>query len=154
MLLLMFRSGASLYAIDAKRVVEVVPRVDVRPIPHAPAHLSGLLNYRGRVVPLIDFGVLIGASQSQPVLSTRVILTEFTAHDGRNQLVGIVAENLNHVVNVDPRQVVSPAMSLAEAPYLGALLQLDLGLVQTIAADKLLSERMQDALFGSPAEAG
>ena len=154
MLLLMFRTGESLYAIDAKRVVEVVPRVDLRPIPHAPESLVGLLSYRGRVVPVIDFGVLVGARESRAVLSTRVILTEFTTHDRQTELVGVVAENVSHVVNAEPRQVVSPAMSLDEAPYLGAVIQLDEGLVQLVAADKLLSERMQDALFGHRAEAG
>jgi chemotaxis-related protein WspB len=152
MLLLVFRSGDSLYAIDAKQVVEVVPRVNLRPVPHAPAFLPGLLSYRGRVVPVVDFGVLIGASLGRDALSTRAILAEFTGADGTARLVGLVAEDVSHVVNAEGRQIVAPAMSLDEAPYLGAVVQLDEGLVQLVEAGKLLSERMQVSLYGGQAE--
>ena len=50
--------------------------------------------------------------------------------------------------------VVTPPMSLDEAPYLGSVLQLDGGLVQLVEADKLLSVKMQDALYGGAAEHG
>jgi chemotaxis-related protein WspB len=155
MLLLIFRAGAgkSLYALDAGRVVEVVPRVELRPIPNAPAFLSGLLGYRGRVVPVIDFGVVIGGAASLPRLSTRIILAEWTTR-GQARLLGIVAEDVSRVVNADPSQVVSAAMNLDEAPYLGEVIRLDEGLVQLVRADKLVSERVQDALYGTSTEPG
>jgi chemotaxis-related protein WspB len=154
MLLLLFRSHESLYAIDARRVAEVVPRVSLRSIPHAPAYLAGLLSYRGQAVPVIDFGLLVGGGASREALSTRAILTSFTGHDHQTRLVGVVAESVSRVIEADPRQVVTPAMSLEEAPYLGAVLRLDEGLVQLVAVDKLLSDRMQDALYGGATEPG
>jgi chemotaxis-related protein WspB len=156
MLLLIFRAGAgkSLYALDAGRVVEVVPRVALRPIPRAPAFLSGLLDYRGRVVPVIDFGVVIGEAASLPRLSTRIILVEWTTRDRQARLLGIVAEDVSRVVNADPSQTVSAAMTLDEAPYLGEVIRLDEGLVQLVRADKLVPERVQDALYGLSTEPG
>src|SRR3954451_8554304 len=62
MLLLTFRVSDDLYAVAAERVVEVVPRVELRPIPHAPACLAGLFNYRGKAVPVIDLGILLGST--------------------------------------------------------------------------------------------
>ncbi len=152
MLLLIFRSGESRYAFDAHRVAEVVPRVDVRAIPHAPPYVLGLLSYRGLAVPVIDFGVLIGASPARDVLSSRVVLIEFRVREGPTRMVGVVAENVSHVVTVEESQFISQAMMLEEAPYLGAVLQLDEGLVQLIAAEKLLSETMQAALYGATME--
>ncbi len=154
MLLLLFRAGESLYAFDAKRVAEVVPRVALRTIPHAPGYLAGLLGYRGQAVPVVDFRRLIGSDSSREALSTRLILTEFTGHDGTNRLVGVVAENVSHVINASSTQIVSPAMSLDEAPYLGAVLKFDEGLVQLVEADRLLNSRMQDALYGGATEPG
>jgi chemotaxis-related protein WspB len=74
MLLLTFTAGANRYAVDAAWVVELVPRVELRPVPHAPAFLAGLLEYRGKVVPVIDLGLLLGADPCQDRLSTRIIL--------------------------------------------------------------------------------
>ncbi len=152
MLLLMFRTGETRYAIDTKRVVEVVPRVDFRSLPHAPAYLIGLLGYRGKVVPVIDFSLLVGRSPCREVLSSRVILTEFTAMDGRAQLLGLLAENVSRVYNISHEQFMTTAMALEEAPYLGAVLNREEGLVQLVVADKLLSVRMQKALFGATEE--
>jgi chemotaxis-related protein WspB len=152
MLLLVFRAGEALYAIDASKVVEVTPRVELRVIPQAPAFLSGLLGYRGRIVPVIDFSRLIGGSTSPSRLSTRIILASWTTPDGKPRLIGIVAEDVSRVVYADPGQVVSPAMQLDEAPYLAEVLRIDEGLVQLVRADKLISERLQDALLGSSAE--
>ena len=56
------------------RVVELVPRVELRPVPHAPAFLAGLLGYRGKVVPVIDLGVLLELAPCRGSLSTRIIL--------------------------------------------------------------------------------
>ena len=61
MLLLTFKAGANRYAIDVARVIELVPRVELRTIPHAPPFLAGLLGYRGKVIPVIDLGLLLNS---------------------------------------------------------------------------------------------
>lgn len=152
MLIVVFRTADGLYGIDAKRVVEVVPRVDCRHIPHAPAFISGLLRYRGRVVPVIDFRLLTGSGVSRDALSTRVILSEFTAEDGSTRTVGLMAENVSHVVKVKDEDFIARAMSLDEAPYLGAIAQLDEGLVQLVNASRLISPKLQGELYGSLTE--
>jgi chemotaxis-related protein WspB len=152
MLLLLLRSGENVFALDAKRITEVIPRVELRPIPHAPAYLAGLLSYRGAAVPVVDVNVLLGGPPARDALSTRIILLEFTSHNGKNRLLGVVSEEVSHVIHAEAGQFVSPAMSLDEAPYLGAVLRRDEGLVQLLSEDKLLSERMQDALYGSSPE--
>ncbi len=76
MLLLTFRAAENLYAIDVTRVVEVVPRVNLRRLPHAPHFLAGVFDYRGTVVPVIDLGVLLGSESCRDRLSTRTILVD------------------------------------------------------------------------------
>jgi len=74
MLLLTFRAAENLYAIDVARVVEVVPRIDLRRLPHAPGFLAGVFDYRGKIVPVVDLGVLLGSESCRDRLSTRIIL--------------------------------------------------------------------------------
>ncbi len=154
MLLLTFRAGENLYAIDARRVAEVVPLVGLRKVPQTPDYLAGLLGYRGGAVPVVDFGVLIGGATGRETLGTRLILTEFTTADGQARLIGVVAEDVIHVVVVKADAFVSRPMRIEEAPYLGALVRIDEGIAQLVAPDKLLSERVQDALYGGAAEPG
>lgn len=136
MLLLMFRSAGDLYAVDARRVVEVIPKVAPRPVPHSPAEFLGLLNYRGHVVPLIDFNVLTGKPPAPGTLNTRIIVA-----GGRDQqstgMVGLVAEDVSQVKNVDATRAIAAEMKLASAPYLGEVLRLEEGLVQLIELDRL-----------------
>src|SRR5271165_3279186 len=74
MLLLTFRAAENLYAIDVARVVEVVPRINLRRLPHTPGFLAGLFDYRGTVVPVVDLGILLGSESCRDRLSTRIIL--------------------------------------------------------------------------------
>ena len=81
MLLLTFTAGANRYAVDVTRVVELVPRVELQLIPHAPAFLAGLLGYRGKVVPVIDLGLLLDVAPCRDCLSTRIILVNDSPGD-------------------------------------------------------------------------
>jgi chemotaxis-related protein WspB len=148
MLLVLFRSGGSLYAVDARRVVEVVPRVGVRPVPHAPPEMIGLLAYRGRVVPVIDFGVLNGGLPARDALSSRVIVAGFPGHDQAERRVGLLAEDVSRVSQAAPSQVVLPSMGLDTAAYLDTIYRLDDGLVQVVDVSKLVSGPLESALFG------
>jgi chemotaxis-related protein WspB len=167
MLLLTFTAGANRYAVDVARVVELVPRVELRVVPHAPAFLAGLLGYRGKVVPVIDLGLLLGAAPCQDRLSTRIILVN-DAPGGHNRLeedrgrpagepgrprsdqdrdghlLGLIAEQVSDLAQVRPEQVVPAPMHLPQAPYLDAIAQTDQGFVPLIAPEKLSSVMTND----------
>jgi hypothetical protein len=77
MLMVLFQLGAERYAVDSHCVVEIVPMVDFKPVPHAPDYVAGLFNYRETVVPVID---LCHLTQKRPCLkhlSSRIILVDY-----------------------------------------------------------------------------
>src|SRR4051812_37877755 len=76
MLLLTFKAAGNLYAVDVAHVVEVVPRLNLRRLPHAPDFIAGLFDYRGTVVPVIDLGIRLGSDRCPDRLSTRIILVD------------------------------------------------------------------------------
>jgi chemotaxis-related protein WspB len=152
MLVLVFRSGGDLYGLGAKQVVEVVPRVALRPVPHAPAFVAGLLAYRGLAVPVVDFGHLLGSGPGPDRLGTRLVVTGVPGPAGGRALLGLIAEDVSHVMTVDSAQVVSPGLALDEAPYLGPVLRTGRGLVQLVEAGRLLPPRLMDALCGEAPE--
>jgi chemotaxis-related protein WspB len=132
MLVLTFRVAGSPYAVAVARVVEVVPRVALRPVPQAPAYLAGLLLYRGRAVPVVDLAVRVGAAPAADRLNTRIILA--SAAEG-GDLIGLVAERVDEIREVEDA---SAAPSPSVAGYLGPAYPIDGALVQEIEPGRLL----------------
>ena len=82
MQLLVFTVGAEDYAIESRRVIEVLPLVTARPIPRMPESIRGIFTHRGRLVPLVDLGRLLTDQPLRETLSTRVIVVEFPSGPG------------------------------------------------------------------------
>jgi chemotaxis-related protein WspB len=153
MLLLIFRVAENAYAVDARNVVEVVPRIVLRSIPHAPGFLAGLFHYRDTIVPVIDMNLLMGAApcRDRDRLSTRIILVKSPAAQRARSLLGLMAERVDDVKEM-PGEPIHPAMPLAQTPYLGPIAQVDGILVQLIVVERLLPDAVRDALFGGRTE--
>ena len=151
-MVLTFRVGANAYAVDAGKIVEVVPRVVLRSIPHAPASFVGLFHYRGSIAPVIDMGLLMGAAACRDSLSTRIILVDAPGHDGTRLRLGLLAERVDDLRRVEEAGQIFPSMQLEGAPYLGPILRADDILVQLIAVERVLPDSMRGALLGGPPE--
>ena len=177
MFLLTFRAAQNPYAVGVAHVVEVVPRVELRRLPHAPPYLAGLFDYRGTVTPVIDLGLLLGSEACLDRLSTRIIVTNCGPADrgprepvtlpgravteeetvvssqqvepsrDRRQIMGLIAEQVSDVVSIESGQVISPPIQLLQAPYLGAIVTIDHAMVQLIAPDKLLQASLWQSFF-------
>jgi chemotaxis-related protein WspB len=146
MLLLVFRVARDEYAVEAGRVVEVVPRVALRTLPHAPEALAGMLRYRGRVLPVIDLGVLLGGGPCPPRLSTRIIVVDHSASPRGEPGLGLIAEYVSDLRRVDDDRVVAASPLLGQNPFLGPIVSADPGLIPLLALERVLAEPLRDAL--------
>jgi chemotaxis-related protein WspB len=140
MLLLKFEIGAAAYALDSACIEEVVPWVQLRPVPHAPAFLPGVFHYRGKVIPVIDVGLLLGQEAAPDRLSTRIIVVR-TTRNGR-RLLGLLASRVSDLIRVEAAQLQPPAVQLTGAPYLGRVAQTPEGLMQLLNVDHVLPENL------------
>ena len=164
MQLLTFTVAGEPYAIEARRVVEVLPLVPARPIPSTPVYIRGVFTYRGSLVPLVDMARRLADRPLTERLSTRVIVVEFSRRgsqaSGSEGLarLGLVAENVVSIRSVEGGKQPLTAMELAEAPYLGRIVALegrsgvDAGTVQLIELDRLLSDELLHGLAPGPTE--
>jgi chemotaxis-related protein WspB len=149
MLLLVFRVAGDAYAVEAIRVVRVVPCVELRALPHAPEGLAGLFRYRGRMVPVIDLGLVLGNRPSSPLLSTRIVLVGDRSPVRDEAVLGLIAEHVSDVRAVADSAIASPPSVLGRHPYLGPIASTETGLIPLIAVDRVLAEPLRQ----SPAEA-
>ena len=152
MLVLTFQVGREAFALDIRRVREVVPRVRLRPVSGAPDWLAGLFVYRGQAVPVLDLHRLTGAGECPPHLSSRIILVPHSGPDGPKELLGLLATQV-----ADIREVSADARPLAglageAGPDLGAVVADGTGLLRLLDPDKLLGGAAWRKLLALPAE--
>jgi chemotaxis-related protein WspB len=147
MLFLVFQLGVDRYALDAKRVAEVLPLVDIKQIPHAPTGVAGVINYRGTPVPVIDLTLLTLGHPARRCLSTRIVLMRDTSSWGDSRMLGLMAEHATEIVRREPAEFVASGIANGAAPYLGPVAIDPRGLMQWIDMDTLLPAPVKDAMF-------
>src|SRR5262245_1715017 len=116
MLFLVFHIGNDRYALEARRVVEVVPLLGLKKVPQAPAAFAGIFNYRGRPVPAIDLCQLTLGQPALERLSTRIVVVHYTDSAGEQRLLGLVAERTTDTLRLDPRDFVDAGVRLGGVP--------------------------------------
>lgn len=149
MLLLQFQVGDDRYGLDVAKVIEVVPRVTCREIPHADPAVAGLINYRGTPVPVIDLTALITGTPSRPFFSTRIILTAYPDREGGYRILGLMAERVTETVTCAEGDFQPLGVSLAEAPYLGDICLHPDGTILRVKVENLLTPELRSALFAA-----
>lgn len=152
MLYLLFQLGTERYALEAARIVEVVPLVEIRPLPQAPRGVAGLFNYRGRPVPALDLSELALGRPASRRLSTRIVLLNYADKGGASHLLGLVAEQATEMLRREPAEFIDTGLKLPSAPYLGPVLMDSSGPIQRIEAQRLLSEPVRQLVFSLSAE--
>ena len=150
MLFLLLQLGNDRYALEASRVVEVVPLLAIKRLPRAPKGLAGIFNYRGRPVPAIDLCELTLGQPARERLSTRIIIVNYRDEHGAERLLGLVAEQATDMLRREPGDFVNPGVSIGAAPYLGPILLDAKGSIQLLNEQQLLSAPVRELLFSEP----
>jgi chemotaxis-related protein WspB len=129
MLVLLLHIGERVLCIRASYVTEVIPRV---PAP------SGLLHYRGRIIPIVDLKLLLTGEPSSDFLSTRIVVVE---HGGA--CTGLVAERLTETAKLEESELVTPPATAAQEPYLGAVILRDGTMMRELLVERLAGREGQ-----------
>jgi chemotaxis-related protein WspB len=152
MLFLLFQLGQESYALEGSQVVEVLPLVGVKTLPHAPPGIAGVLNYHGAPVPVIDLSEMTLGRPAQRLMSTRIILVHYAGENGGKHLLGLIAERATETRRRDPDDFVASGVSHDGAAYLGPVAPDVRGFIQWIKVDKLLPPTVRGMLFQPPLE--
>jgi chemotaxis-related protein WspB len=147
MLYLLFEIGSDRYCLDASCVVEVTPLVSFKKLPHAPAYVAGLINYRGTVAPVIDLSALLGNNPSRPLFSTRIILVDFAGADGGHHVLGLLAEKVTETITAREEEFQPPGIAVEGARFLGRVVSDERGMIQRVETEEILPASVQEYLF-------
>jgi chemotaxis-related protein WspB len=154
MLFVLFRLGEDRYALEASRVVEVVPLLEIKRLHRAPDGVAGIFNYRGRPVPAVDLAKLTLGRPALQHLSTRIIIVNYSDETGTNHLLGLIAEHATAMLRKDARDFVDPGMRTGNSPRLGPILLDNDGPIQWVHERALLPQTVSRLLFSELAAEG
>jgi chemotaxis-related protein WspB len=150
-LFLQFRLGSERYALRATEVAEVLPRLLLKPIPHAPEWVAGVFAYRSAVVPVIDLSALTFGTPATARTSTRLVLVHYRAdHGSEGKLLGLILEQATDTLRCDPADFQPYGLDNRQAPYLGPVRKDELGLLQWVRVADLLDDQVRALLYPPP----
>ena len=149
---LLFSLGNDRYGLDTRRVLRVLPRLELKAIPGAPAWVAGLMNYHGKPLPVIDISMLALGIPSGMDFDTRTILVDYRSDRGPCHPLGLIAEQVSDIRYFDAENFVQPGIDNSGAPYLAQVAAGEGGLVQLVDVDSLLPAAIRALLFPADAE--
>lgn len=147
MLFLQFQIGPDRYALEASRVIEVVPLLGLKQVPQAPRGIAGLFNYRGQAVPALDLSEITTGQPAAERLSTRILIVRSDIPDQPDRLLGVIAERATSMLERSPEEFKNSGLASAAAPYFGPILLDEQGVIQWIQVNRLLPDSLRQLLF-------
>jgi purine-binding chemotaxis protein CheW len=99
------------FAIPILTVKEIIGLMDITPVPRMPDWLRGVINLRGKVIPVIDLRLKLGLPASPDGKRTCIIVVQVPSAEG-HLVLGAVVDLVNEVQNIPPSDI-------APAPALG-----------------------------------
>jgi len=152
MLFLLFYIGEDRYVVDARKVIEVVPLVKLSNFPNTENYVAGLCNYRAVPVPVIDVRQLLDEIASKPVMSTRILLVNYTSYSGQEHHLGLIVEHATETISLEVERFHRTSSKTSKDNYVSNMMTDEKGIIQWVDVDHLLSKHDCDVLYGSSAE--
>jgi purine-binding chemotaxis protein CheW len=144
---LTFSLGREEYGIGILRVKEIIGMIRITPIPQTPGFVKGVINLRGKVIPVVDLRLRFGMEVIDYTERTCIIVVEIDTDSGFLR-IGIVVDSVTEVLNIK-------GADIEDGPRFGVRLNTDyiLGVAKTgggvkilLDIDKVLTNQKIDVL--------
>ena len=132
--LVVFTLGAEEYGVPITLVQEIIRYTAPRPIPGSPPHVEGVINLRGRIIPVVDLRSRFGAFGERPE-EAKIVIVELS-----EATVGITVDEVKEVLTVSGDQTEPPPEGAGDAEYLEAVAKLKGRLLVILDMTKLFGD--------------
>jgi purine-binding chemotaxis protein CheW len=141
--LVVFQLGAELYGVEIARVHEIIRLQAVTRVPRAPAFVEGVINLRGKVIPVVDLRRRFGLPSAEHTRASRIVVVEIG-----DQVVGTIVDGVSEVLRVNNAIVEppSPVVAGVDSEYLHGIARLPDRLVILLDLDRILAREERRAL--------
>lgn len=134
---LTFQLGEELYGVDILRVQEIKGYTAVTKIPNTPAHIKGVLNLRGTIVPIVELRTKFGMETIDYTMFTVIVVVVV-----QEKIMGLVVDAVSDVLNIDKQDIQPPPQFGAnvDVSFLNGIGKSGDKLIALLDMDRLLSD--------------
>jgi purine-binding chemotaxis protein CheW len=108
-----FQLADEIYGLEILKVREIIGLMDITRVPRSAAFIRGVINLRGKVIPVVDLRLKFGMDACQATEQTVIIVVQYAAA-GRNLTMGILVDQVLEVLQIEPAQI-EPAPAFGDA---------------------------------------
>jgi len=141
--LVTFRIGEEEFGVDILRVQEIIRMLEITRVPKAPDFVEGVINLRGKVIPIIDLRKRFGLTIKDHDKHTRIIVVEIN-----DMVVGFVVDAVSEVLRI-PADIVEPpppVVAGVDSEYISGVGKLEDRLLILLDLNRLLNREEQEVL--------
>jgi purine-binding chemotaxis protein CheW len=133
-----FRIGNETFGVRIASVREIVRVPEITAVPSAPDTVEGVINLRGKIIPVMDLRKRFGHVDIQPDKKNRILVVEL-----QNKLVGLIVNAASEVLKIPPSEIEAPGSVFAEgeSSYVTGVGKLKGRLIILLDVSKLLHQQ-------------
>jgi purine-binding chemotaxis protein CheW len=95
------------YGIPILKVREIIKLLEITSIPKTPGYIKGVINLRGKIIPIMDLRLKFGLEEKEYNERTCIVVVEITINETR-KLMGLIVDTVSEVANLTTDQIEPP----------------------------------------------
>jgi purine-binding chemotaxis protein CheW len=141
--LVSFNIGDEEFGVDILKVQEINRMVEVTRVPNTPEYVDGVINLRGKVIPIIDLRRRFGMARKEQDKNTRIVVVELSG-----KVLGFVVDAVSEVLRIQKNvtEPPPPIVSGIKAEYITAIGKLENRLLILLDLERILSSEEHEDL--------
>lgn len=130
------------YGIGILKVKEIIGMMTITPVPRTPEYVKGVINLRGKVIPVVDLRLKFAMGEIEYNERTCIIVVEIDT-DNETLPVGIVVDSVSEVLNIQEGEIEDPPAfgTRLDTGYIMGIAKTENGVKILLNIDKVLSTR-------------
>ena len=139
--LVSFKIGEAEFGVDILRVQEINKMMELTVVPNTPTFVEGVVNLRGRIIPVLNLRSKLGLEVKEYNSDTRIIVVEL-----QNKTIGFIVDEVKEVLRI-PKSITEPPpeiVSGVDSEYITAIGKLEDRLLILLDLTKILSNKEEE----------
>jgi purine-binding chemotaxis protein CheW len=128
------------YGVDVRQVQEIRRTTEITSVPRAPEFIRGVINLRGRILPVLDLKRKLGLGEVQAGRATRIVVVRV-----KERLLGLLVDGASQVLKVEVSRIEPPPEEVVEkgGDYIRGVAKLDDRLIILVNLERLLAHELR-----------
>jgi len=141
--LVSFNLDSEEFGVDILKVQEIIKMISITKVPNAPAFIEGIINLRGKVIPVVNLRMRLGMIKKELDKNTRIIVIEMNG-----KTFGFVVDSVSEVLRIERNIIETPPEIVAgiNSDFITAVGKLEDRLLILLDLEKIFSDKEKSEL--------